>query len=310
MKKIIILLLCSLCNLLFAHIDRPIDALIFEGKTYESYTHPLDSFVKNDRNLKRKLLPNPVNPRIPKHYYATFEIKDNKLFLNKIDLIIISEKSMRFWKFPLALNYSYKTVPASDLFGKDATYPIFCDWYSGTLFSTIFDGTRTRTKLFKENYLFEFKNGKLISETSLLARTLLSKNISLEEAKLLPKMFSDKSFSAENNLFDLRCITNLNLLSQAEFDIVGKGELFKTRGYLKKDGKNRYYLHMPKTHNTPEQRLSLMNSSSHDISSFKEGDRVEATLLFPYNIYSRAALINLSHLNDDELIHSPDFFLR
>ncbi len=310
MKKIIILLLCFLCNGLFAHIDRPIDALIFEGKTYDTYSLPLNSFVKNDRQLKRKLLSNPVNHRIPKHYYATFEIKDNKLYLNKIELIVISERSMRLWKFPLALNYTLKKIPAPEIFGKKTSYPIFCKWYTGKLFATIFDGTRGTKYLFDENYYFEFENGKYIGNFKFETRTAQSKYVSMPEAHLMHKFFSDKSFTADNKLFDLRCIDNLNLLSPEEFSLIKDGQAFKTRGYFSLDEKKRPRLSIPKTRNTPAQSLSLINMLSHDISDFKNGDRVEATLTLNPNIYSRIGLLSLSHLEDDELIHSPDFFLR
>lgn len=295
---------------MYAHIDRPVDALIFEGKTYETYSQPLGSFVGNDKAKKRLLSQNPTNPRLPKHYYATYEIKDSKLYLNKVEIIKISDATMRKWRIPLALTYELVPLEAEKLFGSGATYPILCNWYSGVLFSTIFDGSRFYLNLFNDNYYFSIKEGEFLSMEEYSTRNIFANCVSKNEAHLIYKFFTDKSFGYENKLIDLRAVADLSFLNQNEFLITRDGKPFKTRAFFALDKRKNPCLYMPRTANSEMLKLSLIDKSGQDISEFKTGDRVEAIIsISPYESRN-IALVGLRKLNADELIFSPDFSLR
>lgn len=311
MKRILfITLLAFAFNLLFAHIDRPMDALIFEGKTYETYSQPLSSFVGSSRTLKRTLAANPANPRLPKHYYATYEIRDSKLYLNKVEIIYLSDSTMRKWRFPLALNYELRFLEASKLFGEGVEYPILCDWYTGTLFSTIFDGNRYYLHLFDENYYFKIKEGNFIDYKKFSTRNILASTVSVGEERLIYKFFTDESFGYKNKLIDLRCVADLSRITENEFFAINNGQPFKTRGFYSLDKRKNPCIYVGRTRNSNIIKLAMIDESKQNLSDFKVGDRVEAVISLSPKDRKKVALLHLKHLDDDELIHSPDFFLR
>lgn len=95
------------------------DKLIYEGESYKLFTNPLESYFKLHPDKKPK--PEIVMTALWRGYVATFEIKDNKLFVYDIEIQVQKDDDSKpEWKSVLA-----EVFPDTD--------SQYMDWYSGLL---------------------------------------------------------------------------------------------------------------------------------------------------------------------------------
>lgn len=107
-------------NKLHATAQSP-DYLIYKGKTYAIFTNPLESYFKQypDKRPKEEI----SSTGLWRGYVATFEIKDDKLYVN--DIKIMTEK-----KDSDIFDFEWKSV-INDVFPDSSKRKI--DWFSGIL---------------------------------------------------------------------------------------------------------------------------------------------------------------------------------
>jgi len=81
-----ILLLMLITSAAFATAQAP-DVLIYNGKTYDLFSNPLEDFYGEDESKRPKfwVAPDTMSSGNWRGYVATWEIIDDKLYLSKID---------------------------------------------------------------------------------------------------------------------------------------------------------------------------------------------------------------------------------
>lgn len=80
MKKVLLILLMTICAIqLFATAQYP-DILVYEGKEYDLFTNPLELFFEEHPDLR----PESTSTALWRGYIAKFEIRDNQLVVSDI----------------------------------------------------------------------------------------------------------------------------------------------------------------------------------------------------------------------------------
>lgn len=105
---------------LFATAQYP-DNLIYKGKTYALFTNPLESFF--EKYPEKRPIGGISSTALWRGYVATFEIRDNQLFLKDIEIEVEKEGSETF-------DYEWKSV-INEVFPDSAQRKI--DWFTGII---------------------------------------------------------------------------------------------------------------------------------------------------------------------------------
>lgn len=80
MKKVLLILLMTICAIqVFATAQYP-DILVYEGKEYDLFTNPLELFFEEHPDLR----PESTSTALWRGYIAKFEIRDNQLVVSDI----------------------------------------------------------------------------------------------------------------------------------------------------------------------------------------------------------------------------------
>ena len=123
------------------------DLLIYMGELHSTHSQPLETYIKKIN------LPHPIvspNTACKRGYYATWEIKDNKLFLVK-------------WKGYIL---DYMNVDIEYLFPGEKV--VFANWFTGEIYyplGELVEWFVDYIDLHQGVSCLEFENGILIKET-------------------------------------------------------------------------------------------------------------------------------------------------
>lgn len=102
------------------------DVLILNGKTYELYSTPLDSYYGEDWKPAFWVAPNSVSSGNHRGYVATWKIIKNKLYLTKIDSWLCNRR--------IRTKSGCRRVTLGDLFGaKVVDGRVAATWFSDEL---------------------------------------------------------------------------------------------------------------------------------------------------------------------------------
>ncbi|MCL2012644.1 MAG: hypothetical protein FWG75_07665 [Cystobacterineae bacterium] len=127
------------------------DRLIYKDKEYFLYSNPSQEYLKKYPQ-KRRIFSSPDTPWMSSHS-ATFELKDNELFLKGIKVFNLAEDR----------EAKPKSFSAEFLEGKALAK---ADWFSGILLLP--EGQQAEGLSFHEEYIFiEIKDGNLIKEAKI-----------------------------------------------------------------------------------------------------------------------------------------------
>jgi hypothetical protein len=132
------------------------DKIIYEGKKYDLHTNPMESYFKE--HPQKRPSGNGINTKLWRRYVATFEVINNSLVLNDIEIRAYDGENGSEWK-------SVK----SDLVPKGQALKI--DWFTGIMvlpYGKLVNYVHMGYGSTYENYvLLEMKNGKLTGERKL-----------------------------------------------------------------------------------------------------------------------------------------------
>jgi len=138
---------------LFATAQAP-EKLIYKGKEYPLFVEPLNEYFK--RHPEKWPRPTVVSTGLWRGYIATFEIRNNELFLKDIEVEAYTEEN----------KYSTNSILSEFLAGKPE---LKIDWFSGLLI--IADGKMIEYvhmgfgSIYENYILIEIKNGNFVKET-------------------------------------------------------------------------------------------------------------------------------------------------
>ena len=157
MKTLIALILTICFNLAVFGTAQTPDKIIYKGKEYSLNSNPLESYFEKypDKRPKGEVR----STGLWRGYVATFEIKDNQLYLKDIVIQIISKGKKNDFK------YSWKSV-MNDVFPNRKLVKI--DWFTGLL--VLPEGEIVNyvhmgyASIFEHYVLLEMENGNLKGE--------------------------------------------------------------------------------------------------------------------------------------------------
>jgi hypothetical protein len=122
MRKILIIILNLLIGLkVFATTQYP-DKIIYNGKGYNLHSNPLEAYF--EKNPDKRPQGGIISTALWRGYVATFEIKDNQLYLKDIEIQYQDTTSKESY------NYKWKSV-INEVFPKQKEIKI--DWLTGLL---------------------------------------------------------------------------------------------------------------------------------------------------------------------------------
>lgn len=139
------------------------DLLIYNGKTYDLFSNPLEEFYNKNKSKRPKFWvePHTVSSGNWRGYVATWEIIDDKLFLRKID--------SWFCKPSIRTENGCRKVALSDLFGKRfIDGKVFASWFSDKL--RVPDGKELKyihsgyASIYERDIFFDVNSGKIIKQ--------------------------------------------------------------------------------------------------------------------------------------------------
>jgi len=160
MKKILFLFIGIVLSInLFGTAQYP-DKIIYNGKEYKLHTNPLETFFAKNPDLKPKT--EVMSSALWRGYVATFEIRDNQLYVKDIEIQYFDKtdenNSTTKWKSVLKEVFPNQT-------------DIKVDWISGLIIlpeGELVEYVHMGYGSLYENYiLLEMENGKLLKEKKL-----------------------------------------------------------------------------------------------------------------------------------------------
>ena len=133
------------------------DEIVIDGKTEALLTNPLEPVLRSNdwfRNPYNKYKPNGTCSALWRGYRATWEVRDNELYLIKVDLDACSSKP--------------REMPLDALF-PGTTGPVKATWYTGSLtvpLGKIVEYVHMGYGSRYEGYLYlQVENGKVVGST-------------------------------------------------------------------------------------------------------------------------------------------------
>jgi len=162
MPVVRIALLCFLAYIpttkIFATAQMP-DKLIYEGKEYSLHSNPLEEyFSKNESmNPRNKTGYWTSSTALHRRYVANFEMKEGRLFVDKINIMVDMERNTGEIKWKDIIDEIFKNPKDRRL-----------DWFTGLLVlpcGNVIHSVNMAYKSTHENYiLLEMNNGKCVAE--------------------------------------------------------------------------------------------------------------------------------------------------
>lgn len=160
-----ILPLMLITSAAFATAQSP-DVLIYNGKTYDLFSNPLEDFYGGIESKRPKFWvePNTMSSGNWRGYVATWEIVDDKLYLTKID--------SWFCRPPIKNKSGCRRVTLRDLFGKNVVNgKVFASWFSDKL--RVPDGKQLKyvhssyASIYERDITFDVDDGKIVRQETI-----------------------------------------------------------------------------------------------------------------------------------------------
>jgi len=150
-----IILTIFLSSVVWASAQIP-DTMIYNGKKYMFENNPLESYFKKHPNKFPKS--EIWSSGLSKGYIATFEIKDNLLYLKDIKIYVREEKEKSGYFAPELKSVLNKVFPRQEL--------VKADWFTGLIVLSYgkvigFEGFES---IYDRYLLFEIDKGEIIQE--------------------------------------------------------------------------------------------------------------------------------------------------
>ncbi|MEO0414280.1 MAG: hypothetical protein AAF226_04915 [Verrucomicrobiota bacterium] len=157
----------SVCN---ATMQVP-DLLIYDGTTYSIRSNPLESYLATTggtaptASWKSEVM-STANYR---GYVATFEIREAKLFIKKVEIEVRKEPSLfaQLWakltKSTAHASYIKERADLSEVFMTKTSSPRFADWFTGILEIPVEDGVGYHFNP-EHAHLFRIEKGNVIRD--------------------------------------------------------------------------------------------------------------------------------------------------
>jgi hypothetical protein len=183
MRRLIlsILLMTLFTSAGFATSQHP-DVLILNGKTYDLYSNPLESFYGEDWRPAFWVAPNTVSSGNWRGYVATWEIINDKLYLTKIDSWFCNRR--------IRTKSGCRRVMLRDLFGaKVVDGKVAATWFSDEL--RVPDGKQIEYvhmgygSIYERDIIFGVDAGRIIKRDVIdNTKRVLPSNRELQEKEL------------------------------------------------------------------------------------------------------------------------------
>ncbi len=273
------------------------EVLMYEGEEVALFSTPLEMYFNEERVRPDELFPS-VSTGNWRGYVGYWRIEDQTLFLTRIRSYRITEPK------PGGSNVVPYEVPASELFGEDAAYPIEAECFTGEL--RIPRGERVRyvhmgfgSKYARELYL-KVESGKVTKTHEVVydpTRDAYRSDSDFRWVALGGGVSVDQS---PDSWIDGRFVPTPAMLSFLE-----SGEAFSFRG-IYFSGDEFPYLWIPATPKTQDEGLPINRMEPVDIA---DGSHVEVKGHFfamEDGHYGLEA-IGVRRLRPGETIHHPDF---
>lgn len=151
--------------MVFATAQEP-DMLIYNDKTYDLFSNPLEDFYSQNKSKRPKLWiePNSTSSGNWRGYIATWEIIDDKLYLSKID--------SWFCNWRIRTKTGCRQVTLRDLFGaKVIDGKVLASWVSERL--RVPDGKQLKyvhsgyASIYERDIIFDVAAGKIIKQETI-----------------------------------------------------------------------------------------------------------------------------------------------
>ena len=142
-----------LSNTVFGTEQYP-DKIIYKGKEYDLYSYPLECYFKKHPDKRPE---GPRSSALWRRYVATFEIKDNQLYIKNIELMIhtFNKKEGHKTKYKSVLN---EVFPNQELVKLDCiTGLLHLSYTGGSFLLEINNGDLKTEKQFNDEEYEEFK---------------------------------------------------------------------------------------------------------------------------------------------------------
>ena len=205
MRRLILSILLStlFASVAFATSQDP-DVLIYDGKTYDLYSNPLESFYGKDWKPAFWVAPNSVSSGNWRGYVATWEIINDKLYLTKIDSWFCNRR--------IKTKSGCRKVTLHDLFSaKVNDGRVAATWFSNEL--RVPDGKQLKyvhsgyASIYERDIIFDVDAGKIVKQDVLEALNnpgrkpgaeLFTRNSHPEKMSNLRKTISRRLVEAKN----------------------------------------------------------------------------------------------------------------
>ncbi len=165
MRRLFLSILLSMffASFVFATSQAP-DVLIYDGKTYDLYSNPLESFYGKDWRPAFWVAPNSVSSGNWRGYVATWKIINDKLYLTKIDSWFCNRR--------IKTKSGCRKVTLRDLFGaKVIESSVAATWFSDEL--RVPDGKQLKyvhsgyASIYERDIIFDVDAGNIVKQESI-----------------------------------------------------------------------------------------------------------------------------------------------
>lgn len=165
MKKVLLILLMTICAIqLFATAQEP-DILVYEGKEYKLFTNPMEPFFEKHPDLRPKS--NWTSSALWRGYIAKFEIRDEQLVVSDILILEYIDDQRSFTSvydkiFPEQKNVAVTwmtgilTLPIGEM--TDYVHMGYGSTYSAYKLLRIENGKLVQTRDFTEDEYAQYRN--------------------------------------------------------------------------------------------------------------------------------------------------------
>ena len=270
--------------------------LVIDDSTYTIYDEPLIEYYRPFWGTEDSLLSQSYMIAIGLDRYSTWEIKNDSLRLLRIEQVIILPSK----KYDCGYETGSRIIPADSIF-QDKDYPVFADWYSGTVLLPT--GRRLPDEHMGHNRYFEAEIHIVIKNGCVIDRV----NINNQGLDMYRSGEDIDWCGLEAVKMNCEYWIDGRLLSQSIMDeIVDTTMVFKTRGIAicgkEYEGS---VLAIPATPMTEEVILwmdSFIVCTDIIDSAFVE---IEANLCNKDDDYIQIKVINSRMMDSNESIHSP-----
>lgn len=277
------------------------DRIIFDGETHPLFSNPLDDYWKRPQDKPELFSEGAMSTGNWRGYVATFELRDDTLWLNKIEKEYDNDQAD---KDDHRNSWVMRVIPAYKVFPME-DYPIKATWYSGVL--RIPQGEQLRyvhmgyQSTYERELIFVIEHGQVV-ESHVIDNA--GKNLYRSQSDLEFCAIGNAELDASGDWIDGRLID----IREAH-DLFETGKPFRMRGifFTNDDGAPPAYLWIPDTPKT--QSVQLPINELPDNYQAAEGSHVEVAGRFqpaPDGGHHFVAS-SIQPLKPGQTIHDPEY---